>query len=314
VFGLTAIVYAALVPAAYYLILESGYFKRDAYENTDKKSVDWDEDNCTLNLDIPAAAVEIPPKKTYSQQLAIFNGRFTNKAFWKGVIKPLGLLASPIVLYSAVLNSLILMLVAGGSTLATIILAAPPYNLTPSQIGLTNLPLFGVAIVGGPVAGWLSDRSVRLLARTNGAHQGVAEPEFRLALLFVAMPLAAVGLVGLGASVARGQPLPWVLTWLSAVTLGSTAGVQVSIAYLIDCMPEHSAHAFSSVNAAAALAVFAGIAPLIGVLDARGPQVVFGGLAAASFAVTVLAVPMWVFGKRIRGWLGRAAWAQALLR
>ncbi|RYP07505.1 hypothetical protein DL765_009138 [Monosporascus sp. GIB2] len=310
VFAFTAMVFAALVPASYFVVLESAYFNRAqprgprSVETTSITS----EDNEHLK-----PGVDLPAKGSYRKQLALFRGRMTDKSFWIGTIKPLGLISSPIVAYSALLNTLFLVLVAGGSTITAIILGAPPYNLAPSQIGLTNLPLFGVAVIGGPIAGWMSDASVRFMARTNGTRRGLAEPEFRLVLLILTTPISVVGLVGLGVSVDKGLPLVWVLAWLSIVSLGSVAGIQIAISYIVDCLPNHSAQAFSSLNMIAALVVFAGIAPMIGWLDSSGPLVVFGSLGAACVVVSTLAIPIYVLGKKIRGWYGRAEWAQKLL-
>ncbi|RYP67208.1 hypothetical protein DL771_007370 [Monosporascus sp. 5C6A] len=310
VFAFTAMVFAALVPASYFLVLESAYFNRAPPRGP--RSVETTSITSEDNEDFKAG-INLPAKGSYREQLALFRGRMTDKGFWISTIKPLGLISCPIVAYSALLNSLFLVLLAGGSTVIAVILGAPPYNLTPSQIGLTNLPLFGAAIIGGPIAGWMSDASVRFMARTNGTRRGVAEPEFRLVLLILTTPISAVGLVGTGVSVDKGLPLVWVLIWLSLVSLGSVAGIQITISYIVDCLPNHSAQAFSSLNMIAALVVFAGIAPLIGWLDASGPLVVFGSLGSACVVIALLAIPFYVLGKKIRGWYGRAEWAQRLL-
>ncbi|SPO02603.1 related to transporter protein HOL1 [Cephalotrichum gorgonifer] len=310
VFAFTAIVSAALIPVSYFAVLESAYFNRAPPRgpaNVETMSI-TSEDFESLK-----AGANLPAKQSYKERLALFRGRMTDKNFWLGTVKPLGLISSPIVAYSALLNSLVLVLVAGGSTIVSIILSAPPYNLSASQIGLTNLPLFGVAIIGGPVAGWMSDASVQFMARTNGTRRGVAEPEFRLVLLILTTPISVVGLLGLGASVDQGLPLMWVITWFSLVNLGSVAGIQIAISYVVDCLPDHSAKAFSSVNMIAAFVVFAGITPIIGWLDTLGPLFVFGSLAVSSVAISVLAIPLYVYGKQLRGWYMRAEWAQKLL-
>jgi len=309
VFGFAALVFAILAIPAYFLVLESHYDKRGkASQDLRPTTRDGDE------IDSIKAAIHIPSKKSYRQQLALFHGRLTNKTFFKGVGKPMLLFSFPAVVYTAFSNTLFLILVSAVTTLISIILTAPPYNLSATDVGLTSLPAFGVALLSGPMWGWMSDASVSFMARHNGKQRGVAEPEFRLILFVLAMPVLAFGLIALGTAINEGQPLLWVLIWLGVISFGSTGGLQISISYLIDCIPEHSAQAFSSVNMTAALVVFAGSGPLVGWLETSGPLVVFSSLGAASVSIIVLGIPLYVFGKRIRGWYGRAEWAQKLLR
>jgi MFS family permease len=304
-FGLAAAIYAALCIPAYFLVLESSYFNRGHGQARD---LDRDEVDDIKRLQ------KLPVREPYSKRLAISRGRMTDRQFWLGSIKPLLLITSPIVAYSAIFNSLVLFLVAGVATLTSVILSAEPYNLSPTNIGLTGLPILGVVLVGGPLIGWASDASVRFMARTNGSNPGVAEPEFRLIVLFLTLPTTSVGLAGLGISIENRLPLMWVLVWLTIVSFGATAGVQVAISYLIDCHPAHSAQAFSSVNMIAALVVFAGTAPVIDWLMVAGPMTVFGSLACAAIAILVLTLPLYVFGKRIRNWYAHTKLAEYLLR
>ncbi|KAK1993109.1 major facilitator superfamily transporter [Colletotrichum falcatum] len=308
VFGLAAAVFAALILPTYFVVLETGYFKRGGdvgRQQQQEKGEDLDEVEYAKSL--PAR------KEPYLKRLALFRGRMTDKGFWMGSLKPLFLLTSPVILYGTLLNTLALILVSGVTTMMSIILGAAPYNLSPTDIGLTGLPLLGVSLVGGPLVGWISDSSVRLMARSNGSNSGVAEPEFRLVLLVLALPVSAVGLVGLGNAIQEGQQLLWLLTWLSVIALGSGAAVQVAISYIIDYLPAHSAQAFSSANMIASLVVFAGTTPLIDWLMAAGPVVVFSSLAAAAMANLALSIPFYIFGKKIRTWYGGTRLSQWVL-
>jgi hypothetical protein len=305
------LIYTALIPLFYFTVFESAYFTRKTEEITtihvqaNKLSDEYDEED--LKASIP------PAKQTYNQKLALSRGRLSDKSFFKGIIKPFGLITSPIVFYSCFLNATVFLFLAGISTFMSILLSAPPYNLTPSQIGLTNLPLFIVGLFSGPFFGWMSDASVNLMARHNGTSKGMAEPEFRLILLIISTPITMAGLVGLGESFRNSLPLPWVLIWMTVTNVGSVAGVQIAISYVIDCHPEHSAQAFSSINMISAGAVTVALNPLIGWLETAGPMVVFGCMASAAAIVTAFALPMYVFGKKIRAWYESAAWAQKLL-
>lgn len=311
-FIITALIFTGMIPVFYFTIFESAYFNRetkgDVTEITvhpKKLSEEWDDEDLKASIR--------PAKRTYGENLAITRGRLSNKGFWKGVIKPLGLISSPIVFFSCFLNMIMFLFLAGMGTFLSILLSSPPYNLSPAQIGLTNLPLFVVGLFTGPFFGWLSDASVGLMARHNGTTKGMAEPEFRLVLLLLATPITMAGLIGVGTAFQQELPLVWILVWTTITNVGSVAGVQIAIAYVIDCHPEHSAQAFSSVNMISAGAVTVGITPMIGWLETGGPLVVFGAMATAAAVVTGMTLPMYVFGKKIRAWYGAAAWAQRLL-
>ncbi|KLU83001.1 hypothetical protein MAPG_02068 [Magnaporthiopsis poae ATCC 64411] len=309
-FGFIAIVFAALFPVAYFVLLESAYFTPRVSSGFKKGGGGYDPEDDAY----PAAkeGLEVPAKRTYGQNLAVFRGRISDMGYWRGVVKPLGMITSPIVAYSALLSTQLLFLLAGVPTLVTLILGAPPYSLSPSAIGLTNLPLFGVALVGGPAMGWISDAMTRYMARTN-SNAGVAEPEFRLVMLAFTVPITAVGLMGLAQAVSEAQPLPWLLVWNSITNLGTLGTTQLSVVYVIDCYPKQSAQAFITVNGIAALVSFAGTGPVVGALTTLGPKPVLGALAGATVFMAVLAIPMYIWGKRMRSWYGKAAWAQKFL-
>ncbi|KAH8724989.1 major facilitator superfamily domain-containing protein [Phaeosphaeriaceae sp. PMI808] len=310
-FLILGLIYTALIPLFYFTIFESAYFARKTEDvqtihvSPNKLTSEWDEQ------DLKSA--NQPQKYTYGEKITLTRGKLSNKSYFKGVIKPLGLLSSPIVIYSCFLNTVMFLFLVGMSTFLSILLSSPPYELTPAQIGLTNLPLFVVGLITGPLFGWMSDASVRFMAHHNGTSKGVAEPEFRLVLLLVSTPISILGLIGLGQAFSNNLSLVWVLVWTTTVNVGSLAGIQIAIAYVIDCYPEHSAQAFASVNMISAGALTAALGPMIGWLGTDGPVVVFGCMASAAAIATALALPIYVFGKKIRAWYGSAPWAQRLL-
>jgi hypothetical protein len=310
-FLIVALVYTAMIPLFYFTIFESAYFTRKTADITtisvqpDKLSAEWDEEDLKGSVQ--------PPKQTYGQRLALSRGRLSGKSFFKGILKPFGLISSPIVLYSCFLNAVVFVFLSGMPTFVSIMLSAAPYDLTPSQIGLTNLPLFVVGIFSGPLFGWMSDASVAYMARHNLTSKGMAEPEFRLVLLGLVTPLTMVGLIGLGSSLQDSLPIAWILVWMTVVNIGAVATVQIAVAYVIDCHPEHSAQAFSIINMISAGAVTVGLTPMITWLDVVGPRVVFAVMASTAAIVTGCGLPLYVFGKKIRAWYESAPWAQKLL-
>lgn len=309
VFGFAAIVFALLMVASYFLALES------TYERLDPKPIDYDsKDGFDFEEEEDLKAPKTSEvKKTYRQQLALWNGRMSSQSFWLGVVKPFGLLVFPAVAYGVFAFSVAFSFLVGVPILTSVVFAQPPYNLTPSQIGLTNLPLVAVTIIGGLFTGWFANVAGNYMARTNGSQAGVLEPEFRLILLAIAGPITTAGLLGTGIALDQALPLAWVLVWMSVFSLGAGFTLQVILTYVVDCFPEHSGQAFSTINLFSSIVIFVGSGVLITWYEMVGPMVVFGSLASVSVILLVITIPLYVFGKRMRAHMAGILWTHRLL-
>ncbi|KAI6352028.1 hypothetical protein MCOR25_009607 [Pyricularia grisea] len=307
-FLFASIILGILFIVSYFVLLESAYFKPRGASSFSRSNNPVDDEEDLFPAE--KTELEVPAKRTYRQNLAVWNGRLSDASFWSGALKPLGMITSPIVAYSALLTTVLLTLVAGIPTLVTIVLGNAPYSLSPSSIGLTNIPLIFVGVLAGPTIGLLSDTVTRAMARSNGTSPGVAEPEFRLVLLLLALPITVFGLVGMSMAMNEHGSLPWIMTWSSVILLGALMGMQTSVVYVVDSYARTSAKAFVTINSIASLVTFVGIEPLINWFMASGPLVVLSIIASAQVIVAVAALPMYVWGKRIRAWYSRATWAQ----
>lgn len=310
VFGFAAIVFALLIVASYLLAVESTYNRPEprAVDYKSKDDYDFEEEEDLKVSKEPEA------KKTYLQQLALWNGRMSNQSFWLGVVKPFGLIAFPAVAYSVFAFTVAFSFLVGVPIVTSVVFAQPPYNLTPSQIGLTNLPLVIVSIIGGLFTGWFANVAGNYMARTNGSQAGVFEPEFRLLLLVISGPITTAGLIGTGIALDQALPLAWVLVWMSVFSFGTLFNVQVILTYVVDCFPEQSGQAFSTINLFASIVIFVGSGVLITWYEMVGPMVVFGSLAAVSVISSVASIPLYVFGKRMRASMAGLEWTHKLLK
>lgn len=309
VFGFAAIVFAITILASYLLAVESTYYRPEpkAVVYDSKDDLDFEEEE-----DLKASgAPEV--KKTYFQQLALWNGRISDKSFWLGVVKPFGLIVFPSVAYSVFAFTVAFSFLVGVPILTSVVFAQPPYNLTPSQIGLTNLPLVATSIIGGLCTGWFANVAGNYMARTNGSQAGVFEPEFRLILLAISGPITTAGLIGTGIALDQSLPLAWVLVWMSVFSFGTLFNVQVVLTYVVDCFPEQSGQAFSTINLVSSLVIFVGSGVLIQWYEMVGPMVVFGSLASVSVITLVVTIPLYVFGKRMRSYMAGLLWTHKLL-
>ncbi|KAL2004466.1 hypothetical protein VTN00DRAFT_3495 [Thermoascus crustaceus] len=272
-FGVTVIIFRILAPAIFFLVPETAYIKRE------KDSWEEDEKNIEAKLEVDE------PKRPYKSELRVFNGRISDESFWKQVIKPLPLICFPGVVFSTFVY---------GSFMTWLIVFS---------VGLTNLPLLAVGLLATPIAGFIADKVARFMARRN---KGIYEPEFRLTLMIPATIFSTTGFIGFGLSVAHRAPLVWPLFFMSLHSASVGFASTASFTYVIDCHPKDANQAFVTINFFKA--VFAFLASLFvnGWYTASGPKIVFTAIGVINLAVSLLTVPMYIYGKKFRSMVARS--------
>jgi hypothetical protein len=181
--------------------------------------------------------------------------------------------------------------------LSVSIFSAPPYTLGPAQIGLTNLPLLIVSLIGSPLSGWAADSIAKFMARRNN---GVSEPEFRLVLMFPATLFATIAFLGFGMSTQSGMPIAVPLTFMSIHGLSVPFASTASLTYVVDCRPRDANQALVTINFTKAVFTFAATTYANGWLARVGPRGVFDVITLVNLGICALTVPAYVFGKRFR--------------
>ncbi|KAI1498848.1 MFS transporter-like protein [Biscogniauxia marginata] len=309
-FGISALIYCAILPATYFIVVETTYTKprdtkivRSPQEILDEKTggvQSWMEVE-----DDPAKE----PKETYASQLALFRGRLSQESFWKGVFKPVPLICFPAVIFSTFVYASFFCWLLMIGVLSVSIFSAPPYNLNPAQIGLTNVPLAICAVIFSPLSGWMADAVPVWMAKRNG---GIFEPEFRLVLMLVAVPLSTVGFIGFGIATARGYPLVWCLVWMTLHSIAVPFASQASISYVIDCHTKDANQAFVTINFIKAVMSFVATSIGNGLLTKYGAETLFIGIALLNLGISILTIPSYLYGKRLRSWVARSDWAKKI--
>ncbi|KAI1625939.1 serine/threonine kinase 16 [Exophiala viscosa] len=238
------------------------------------------------------------PLKTYRQRLAWTTttpGSFAD--FLRHFYQPFMMLTIPGVLYVALQFGAFLSWVSVVAVTESDYFSAAPYNFTTIGIGLLNLPPFIGAIISTAYSGPLSDWSIIQLAKRNG---GVYEPEMRLYLTIFPALLGPAGIFLYGFSLAKDAH--WIIPCVGVALYGfSQASIQaLSLSYLMDSYSEILGDALIGVtfvrNIIAAGIVFA-TGPWI---DSLGLYNTFVSLGCLSLFFTLLAVPMIIWGKKMR--------------
>ncbi|KLJ06063.1 hypothetical protein EMPG_10507 [Blastomyces silverae] len=282
-FGIEALVLCILLPAIFFLVPETADLLHKPGQADEK-----------LNT---AHGGENAPKRLYRQELKVFNGRISNKSFWALAAKPLSLIMFPAVVFSTFIHGSFLTWLVVFAILSTNIFSGPQYGLTPSQIGLTNLPLLGVALIGTPLAGAIADWLACFMARRN---KGIYEPEFRLLLMIPATIFSTAGFIGYGLSIDRGAPLAVPIAFMSLHSLSVPFATSASFTYVLDCHPKDANQAFVTINFTKAVFIFISSMFVNGWYSARGPREVFTWITVLNLAFSVMTIPMYVYGKRFR--------------
>lgn len=295
-FGVTAIVLGVLLPLQYFFVFETAYVgARPRVITLEEKGQKWVE-----SVEMSQFPAEREP---YMRRLALWRGRITNESFWRGVVRPVPLIVYPAVLFGTIVNGTFLTALIAISLLSVNIFTSPPYNLNPAQIGLTNLPLLIVSILSAPLAGWMTDAAGKWMARRN---KGVFEPEFRLTLMAVAVPLSTAAFVGFGQAVEAHASLPILLFFASLLVMAVPFATQPSLTYVIDCHPNDANQAFVTIFFMKAVFLLVATSYLNGWYAMAGPSVVFNSLAGINLAASALTIPAYMFGKRFRSMVSRS--------
>ncbi|KAF2683249.1 MFS transporter-like protein [Lentithecium fluviatile CBS 122367] len=240
-----------------------------------------------------------PQKRTWKQNLALFNGRKTDERYLKLLLRPFPLFFHPGILWACLIQGTLI----GWTVLIGIVLAAimlgPPLWFSEVETGYMYTGAFIGALLGFLLCGLLSDSSARLLTRWNN---GVYEPEFRILLVVPQIVLGCAGLYGFGwtASDARRYGWFWPDFWFACEVAGMVCGAVGSALYVVD------AHRDLSVEAFTCLLVFKNIFSFgltvrgFDWIVQGGVKNVFMAIASVQVGICLLSVPMYVFGKKNR--------------
>ena len=242
-------------------------------------------------------------KKTWRQQLALVNGRLTPVAWWKIVLRPFILFAYPAILFSTIIYSLsVVWLIVLSESLGQIF-QAEPYNFNALQVGLIYIaPLIG-GILGSAIAGKMSDILTRYMARKNN---GIYEPEFRLVLALPVMVVTAFGLIGFGWSADTHDPWIAPTVFFGCISFGCSLGSTMAISFVVDSYKQHAGEALVTLNLTKNTLGFIFSLWFNEALTHRGSKVIFVILGSLQCLICLFALPLYIYGKRLRGWTYRS--------
>ncbi|KAF2102203.1 MFS general substrate transporter [Rhizodiscina lignyota] len=290
-------VWAPIMVLIYFFVFETTYTRPASKAIKDNQS---QSSGSTSDLE-----KERSRSKTTWEQLRIFQGRLTDRSFFLALVQPFPLVLFPSVVFCTIVYGAFSTWVTILGTVSLEVLAYPPYSLPPDQLAYITLPGSGVGFISSVVAGLLSDWLIKFMARRNG---GIYEPEFRLLLMIPAVILSTVGFWLLGPAFAAGSSVVKLVGLSLLVSAGSPFAATASYNYIFDTQQRSSTEAFVTTSLFRAVFNFFGQMFVPTWFVRAGPVKVFTTLAILNLAISALTIPMYVFGKRIRGAVSRNAW------
>jgi MFS family permease len=177
------------------------------------------------------------PKLTYRQRLLqCATSTSSISQLLLHVYQPFHILACiPGILYMAVIYGVTLAVSTIIGTNMAEFMASPPYNFSPSAIGLMTLPVFVGTAIGMAIVGPTCDKLILYLAKRNG---GIYEPEMRLWMIIIFIPLIPVGIMMAGCGYNYSLPWPVIAVGFATVFVGVAPANSVALTYVTDAYTE----------------------------------------------------------------------------
>ncbi|KAK6430289.1 hypothetical protein LTR95_013557 [Oleoguttula sp. CCFEE 5521] len=277
--------------------------KRDSYESGHELKSKSPNDAVESHTDDAAHAMPKQPLIT-REGLMPFNGRKTDESFGKLLLRPFPLFFHPGILMMMLIQGMMI----GWTVLIGIVLAAimlgPPLFFDEVKTGYMYSGAFIGALLGFLLAGVLSDSSAKWMTRLN---KGIYEPEFRLVLVIPQLIFGCAGLYGFGITSSNTPVYGWFWPdfFFALEVMGMVLGAVASALYIVDAHREIAIEAFTCLLVFKNIFSFGLTYSGYGWLVKNGVKPVFMAISSVQVVICLLAIPMYVLGKKNRSFFAR---------
>jgi len=235
-------------------------------------------------------------KKSFLQQMKLFNGNYTSESLVKMIFRPLGLILLPPVLWGSLVMSVTIgFVVAITSNVASAFNTT--YGFQPYQSGLCFFSAIIGSILGAFAGGNWGDKVADYFTKRNG---GIREPEMRLPAIAISLITTPLALVLYGVGIQHNLHWMCPTVGLGLLNFSIVQATNISLVYTIDAYRPIAGEV--TVATLCFKSCFGFLLsfytnPWIAV---DGYQNAYGTMAGIASAVLLLAIPMYFFGKKIR--------------
>lgn len=294
----------ALLVLAFFVVEETAY--KRAQPTTQPTSPVMEKNvETSHNYELSSS---IPPRKTFAQQLKLWNGIDHEQEFWIMIPRSFTYFLVPQVLWVA--TSFGIYIGLGALTFNytfPLKITQPPYGWSQTNSGLITVATFLGFFLAMPFLS-SSDRLAAYYTRKNG---GIREAEMRLGVMLPAMVIAPAGIVLYG--LAAEKNLHWVAYFFGVAMdqWGALFFFSFTLAYAVDSYQSNTSEMLIAMNLGKqAISFGMGIYLLDWIIE-RGYAVTISGIFASVLLANNLVLLIFMFwGKKIRifmskTWLAR---------
>jgi hypothetical protein len=244
----------------------------------------------------------VEPKHTFRQDLRLFRGRVTHRSIRRSFFQIFPVMVVPTVVFATIIHGSFLTWIISSTIIQHQLLLFPPYNVKPDVLSYLTLPGSVVNLLTALFAGTLSDWLIQFCARRNN---GIYEPEFRLFMLIPATICTCTGFAVLGPLYhAKAKVWKIVVAGLCFHMAGPFAS-SGTIPYIFDTMQNASTEAFVAVSFFRHIFILLAQTFIPVWIERRGPLHLHRSLLVVNLCIACCAIPMYFFGKRLRGMVGQ---------
>ena len=262
--------------------------------NTDRAS--------TENLLYPPPHKEKPPfqagaagqRSTFTQRLALFNGRKTDENPIELLLRPFALLIHPAIIWGMITQGAMIGWTVMIGVVLGIAFMGPPLWFNEMKTGYVYTGAFVGAALGFVLSGLFSDWSARLLSRRNA---GVYEPEFRILLVVPQSLIGVIGIFGFGLATDNvGKYGVYLASFFFGMeVMGMVLGATASALYLVDAHRDIAIESFTCLLLFKNFFSFGLTWKAVDWVGQLGVWKLFWIIGVVQIAVCLLSLPMCMF-------------------
>jgi MFS family permease len=195
----------------------------------------------TMTTATQVSVESIPPKKTYIQNLALYNGTFVDDSIIKMAIASVAILLNIGATYQVLMTGIIIAWYVAVAILSGVIFASPPYLLSSASVGYMSCGPFIGGLLGATFSLIVSQPLVKSMTRRN---KGVYEPEFALIPVSLGGVLSVAGLIGWGYAVHDFKSIYLVCFIWGVILFGMTVIASFATQWALDAYRQNSTELF----------------------------------------------------------------------
>ncbi|KAL3471161.1 major facilitator superfamily domain-containing protein [Aspergillus californicus] len=309
-YGLGAVLAGAQLVLAFFFLPETKYERSlESYQEGGSAGEDAHSDmkrdrEVEMCTERPPLDFERYAPRTWKSDMRLWVGEPDWFKVWEVLRQTFELLLFPNVFWALCLNGLTIGVnIAIGTTYANI-LQAPPYNWPNKSASYVNCGQIVVALIALPILGHGSDYIAKYFAKKNN---GLHEPETRIITLIFPIIIGTFTAVLYGQAGQYPKDYHWfIYVWVVAAYYFCFVGANiVAITYLLDSYPARAGPLLVIICAFRGIISFGTSYGTARFIETHGYDGAFGTFAGLTAAMGVCGIPVYFWGKRIRGFTGR---------